>query len=62
MTLGDNKSTTNNNAGQLLAISIAMRMRRVEHIQGFTRSHWMPPSVECLRRIAPAATMVIDFK
>jgi len=30
----------------------------MEHIQGFTRSHWMPPSGECLRRIAPAAAMV----
>jgi hypothetical protein len=33
----------------------------MEHIQGFTRSHWMPPSVECLRRIAPAAAMVDDL-
>jgi len=33
----------------------------MEHIPGFTRSHWMPPSVECLRRIAPAATMVNEF-
>jgi hypothetical protein len=46
---------------------IAMRMRRhgshlpIEHIQGFTRSHWMPPSGECLRRIAPAAAMVDGF-
>jgi hypothetical protein len=29
--------------------------RLMEHIQGFTRSHWMQPSGECLRRIAPAA-------
>ena len=34
----------------------------MEHIQGFTRSHWMPPSGECLRRIAPAAAMVDDFE
>ena len=33
----------------------------MEHIQGFTRSHWMPPSGECLRRIAPAAAMVNEF-
>jgi hypothetical protein len=33
----------------------------MEHIQSFTRSHWMPPSVECLRGIAPVAAMVIDF-
>jgi len=35
--------------------------RPMEHIPGFTRSHWMPPLVECLRRIAPAATMVNEF-
>ena len=33
----------------------------MEQIQGFPRSHWMPPSGECLRRIAPAATMVNEF-
>jgi hypothetical protein len=32
--------------------------RPMEHIQGFTRSHWMLPSRKCLRRIAPAAVMV----
>ena len=35
--------------------------RLIEHIQGFTRSHWMPPSGECLRCIAPAAVMVNKF-
>ncbi len=35
--------------------------RPMEHIQGFTRSHWMLPSGKCLRRIAPAATMVKKF-
>jgi hypothetical protein len=34
----------------------------MEHIQGFTGSHWMPPSVDCLRRIAPAAAMVNKFE
>jgi hypothetical protein len=34
----------------------------MEHIQGFTRSHWMPPLVECLRRIAPVAAMVDEFE
>jgi hypothetical protein len=29
---------------------------------GDTRSHWMPPSGECLRRIAPTAAMVDEFK
>ena len=35
--------------------------RLIEHIQGFTRSHWMPPSGECLHRIVPAAAMVDGF-
>jgi hypothetical protein len=30
----------------------------MEHIQGFTRSHWMLPLGGCLRRIAPVAVMV----
>jgi hypothetical protein len=30
----------------------------MEHVQGFTGSHWMPPSGKCLRRIAPAAAVV----
>jgi hypothetical protein len=33
----------------------------MEHILGFTRSHWMPPSGKCLRRIAPAAAMVNEY-
>jgi hypothetical protein len=36
--------------------------RLIEHIQGFTRSHWMLPLGECLRRIAPAAAMVNEFE
>ena len=32
--------------------------RPMELIPGFTRSHWMPPSSECLHRIATAAAMV----
>jgi hypothetical protein len=35
--------------------------RPMEHIQGFTRSHWMLPPGKCLRRIAPAAVMVDEF-
>jgi len=34
----------------------------MEHIQGFTRSHWMPPSGECLCSIAPTAAMVDEFE
>jgi hypothetical protein len=33
----------------------------MEHIRGFTRSHWMPPSVECLRHIAPTVVMADEF-
>jgi hypothetical protein len=35
--------------------------RQMEHIRGFTRSHWMQPSGKCLRRIALAAAMVNEF-
>jgi hypothetical protein len=33
----------------------------MDHIRGFTQSHWMQPSGECLHRIAPAAAMVDEF-
>jgi hypothetical protein len=33
----------------------------MDHIWGFTRSHWMQPSGECLRRIAPAADMATNL-
>jgi hypothetical protein len=33
----------------------------IEHVQGFSWSHCMPPSGECLHRIAPAAVMVDKF-
>jgi hypothetical protein len=33
----------------------------MENIQGFPRSLWMPPSGECLSRIASAAAMVDNF-
>jgi hypothetical protein len=33
----------------------------MDHIRGFTQSHWMQPSGECLRRIAPVAAMVDEF-
>jgi hypothetical protein len=36
--------------------------RPMEHIQGFTLSHWMLPVVKCLCRIALVAAMVIDFE
>jgi hypothetical protein len=39
----------------------AVAHRPMKHIRSFTRSHWMPPSGECLRRIAPAAAIVNEF-
>ena len=36
--------------------------RPMEHIQGFTRSHWLPLLVECLRLSVPAAAMVNEFE
>jgi hypothetical protein len=33
----------------------------MEHIPGFTRSHWKPPPSKRLCRIAPAAAMVDKF-
>jgi hypothetical protein len=33
----------------------------MDHIRGFTRSHWMQPSGKCLRRIAPVDAMVNEF-
>ncbi len=39
-----------------------MRVHRpIEHIPGFTRSHWMPPLGKCLRCIAPVAAMVNKY-
>ncbi len=35
--------------------------RPMEHILGFTRSHWMPPLGRCLRPITPAAAMVNKY-
>jgi hypothetical protein len=35
--------------------------RLMEHILGFTQSHWMLPSGKCLSRIAPVAAMVNEF-
>ena len=36
--------------------------RRMTHIQGFTRSHWMPPLSKYLCHIALAAAMVDDVE
>ena len=63
MVVGDNKLMATKNAGKFLAILIVRHgaHRPIEHVQGFTGSHWMPPSGKCLRRIAPAAAMVDEF-
>jgi hypothetical protein len=68
MLVGNNELAITKNSGESLAILIAMQMRwynagrhLMEHIQGFTRSHWMPPSGECSHPIAAAAAMVEDF-
>jgi hypothetical protein len=39
-------------------MAMAMHM---EHIQGFTQSHWMPPLGKCLRCIAQVTAMVDEF-
>ena len=70
MVVGDTESMTTKYARQIAGDidcqgNAAVRCgahRPMEHIQGFTRSHWMPPSGECLRRIAPTAAMVDDFE
>ena len=69
MVVGDNELTATKNADESLAISMAMAMQRYDARRiasgahpGFTRSHWTPPSGECLRPIAPSAAMVDDFE
>jgi hypothetical protein len=61
MLVGNNKLPTPTNAGEFLAVSIAMRMRQYAV---FTRSLWlwlwMSPSSKCSHRIAAAAAMVND--
>ena len=70
MVVANNKIDETKNAGQIDddfgghgdAVVRRGAHRRMEHIQGFTRSHWMPPSGECLRLIAPTAAMVDEFE
>jgi hypothetical protein len=56
------------NTPNLLAVLVATWPHQhrahclMDHIQGFTRSHWMPSLGKCLRRIAPVAAMVINFE
>ena len=69
MVVGNNKSTATKfrqiagNFGCHGNAAVRRRAHRpIEHIEGFTRSHWMPPSGKCLRRIAPSAAMVDEFE
>jgi hypothetical protein len=63
MVVGDNKINNEKNAGKLLAILMAMAMQQhnavhippMEHIQGFTGSHWMWPMDKSLGHNAPVA-------
>jgi hypothetical protein len=68
MVMGNSESTTTKNVGKLLVILIVVQTRwydaghhPMEHVRGFTGSHWMPPLGKCLRRTAPAAAMVNKF-
>jgi hypothetical protein len=69
MVVGNNESTTTKKCKRIAgnfdchadaAIQCGSH-RPMEHVQGFTGSHWMPPLGKCLRRIAPAAAMVNKF-
>ena len=68
MVVANNEIDETKNAGKSTTISMAMAMQRYDARRiarwstSITRSHWMPPSGECLRRIAPAAAMVDDFE
>jgi hypothetical protein len=69
MVVRQQKSMMGKNTRQLVAVLVAMVMRQVqcslhspiEEVQGFKRSHLMPPSDKCWHCIAPAAALVIDF-
>jgi hypothetical protein len=69
MVVGNNKSTATKfrqiagNFGCHGNAAVRRRAHRpIEHIEGFTRSHWMLPSINCLCCIAPSATMVDQFE
>ena len=71
MVVGDNKSTATKNAGESMAISIAMAMQRYDagHIARWITSGASLKATGCrhrvsscaLRHIAPAAAMVNEF-
>ena len=69
MVVANNKIDETKNADKSTTISMAMAMQRYDagripkkHIQGFTLSHWMPPTGKCMRRITPTGAMVEEFE
>jgi hypothetical protein len=69
MVMGNNESGDNKKCKQIscgfdchadAAVQCGVH-RPMEHIPGFTRSHWMPPSGKRQGRIAPVAAMVDEF-
>ncbi len=62
--IDDNKKCRQT-AGNFVCYADAAVQRRahrpMEHVQGFIRSHWMPPLGKCLHRIAPVVAMVNEF-
>jgi hypothetical protein len=61
--VGNNKSTTTKNAGKLLAILIAVRVRRYDArlIAQWITSRASLKATGCSHRAAPAAAMVDKF-
>jgi len=70
MVVANNEIDETKNAGKSMTILMAMAMQRYDAgriarwstFQGFTISHWMPPSCKCLRHFAPTAAMVDEFE
>jgi hypothetical protein len=63
--IGGDKNYTSNSGNFDGHADTAVQCRAhcpMERIRGFMRSHYMPPSGECPRHIAPAAAMVDDFE
>ena len=66
MVVANNEIDETKNAGKSTTSHGDAAVRRGEHrpmkhIRGFTRSHWVPPSGEFLRHIAPAAAKINEF-
>jgi hypothetical protein len=68
MVVGNNRIDDNEkcreSAGDFDHLDAAVRCgahHPMEHIPGFIRSHSMPPSGKCLRRMAPAGAMVDKY-